>query len=372
MTLVAVPQLLVPDPGPLITQGGVTYNSLLLDAAAEKAAWIIRAPKTGNLARVGFRTGTVTTGDTMKVSFQDVSGATGDPDGVVDQFRTVAIADVDDNVWIRTSLITSDGTDGGTKRAVTRGDVFAVVVEFNAFVAGNLNVAATLGVIVARGPWLGSPCYADHFTAAWAKVATGAPVLAIEYDDGTFAFIPGTLPFLTVAVGAYASNSTPDEEALKFKLPASVSISGCWLFGGPGGNSGDYDVVLYDSDGTTPLRTVSIDANQVPSVSTGGVMLMFTSSVTLAADTFYRISMKPTTTNTVALYNATHSSAHGVAILDQSSGGQNFHWSQRTDAGAWTDDTLRRPFVGLVIDGIDDGASVGGISRAAVVNTGGL
>lgn len=367
MTIVSVPQLLVPDPGPLVTAGGVAFNSLLLDASAEKAAFILRAPKAGNIARVGFRTGTVTTGDTLKVSLQDVSGTTGDPDGVADQFRTVAVADTDDNIWVRTNLITSDGTDGGSLRAVTRGAIFALVIEFNSFVAGNLNIAATLGVTAPRGPWLGGPSYADHFTAAWAKVTTGVPVVAIEYDDGSFAFMGSTLPALTPANTSFNSGT---ENGLKFKLPMACRIGGFWFYGGAGNTSSDYTVNLYDSDGTTSLGAVSYDATIVASVGTGAVIGILPSSVSLLANTFYRIGILPAGANTVTLYNITLSSAHGAAILDQMSGGQNFHWTSRAGAGAWSDDTSRRPFMGLFIDGLDSGG--GGLSRARVVNAGGM
>lgn len=72
------------------------YGSYLLDADGEKLAFVLPAPKTGNLAQVGFRTMIVTTGDTLKVSFQGVDEATGDPDGTPDQYRTTVIADGDD------------------------------------------------------------------------------------------------------------------------------------------------------------------------------------------------------------------------------------------------------------------------------------
>jgi hypothetical protein len=53
-----------------------------------KLAFVCEAPKTGVLRKVCFRTGSVVTGDTLKVSFQDVDPATGDPNGTADQFRT--------------------------------------------------------------------------------------------------------------------------------------------------------------------------------------------------------------------------------------------------------------------------------------------
>ncbi len=46
-----------------------------------------------------------------------------------------------------------------------------------------------------------------------------------------------------------------------------------------------------------------------------------------------------------------------AAVMDAMPWGQNFHFSSRVDAGSWTgDDVLRRPVMGLITDGLDDGA----------------
>ena len=45
---------------------GFDYG-LLLDAASEKAGMVVTVPKAGNIRKIGFRTGTVTTGATMDV-----------------------------------------------------------------------------------------------------------------------------------------------------------------------------------------------------------------------------------------------------------------------------------------------------------------
>lgn len=368
--MVATQPVRLPDPydvGTLLI-GTVSYAAFLIDAAAEKVAVVFRAPKTGTLARVGFRTGTVTTGDTLKISFQDVSAADGNPDGVADQFRTQVVLDADDNVWFRTGLITSDGTDTGTKRSVTRGDVLAAVIEFNSFVAGNLNIAHSLTVVT---DVLGGS-YVTHFTAAWAKNRTVSAVIAIEYDDGTFAYIPNTFPADTKTSTNFNSGSTPDEVALRFSWPTPLRVNGFW-FGAA--IQGDFDVILYDTDGTTPLATFTGDKDvSTPSTAAALFAAPFASSVSLLANTFYRLAFRPSTVTNCSRMDFTVPSTPGVAQLDQMSGGQNFHYSQRTDAGAWTNTTTKRPMMGLIVDGFDDGASVssGGISRARIVNAGGV
>src|SRR5438093_3319795 len=120
MSIVTVPEFLTPTPHYF---DWFNHVSFLIDASGEKVAFIVRAPKAGTITDIGFRLGVVTTGQTLKVSLQDVDGVTGNPDGVVDQSNTVAVADTDDELW---KTVTLPG------RTVVLGEVFAIVIEFNA------------------------------------------------------------------------------------------------------------------------------------------------------------------------------------------------------------------------------------------------
>jgi len=128
--------------------------------------------------------------------------------------------------------------------------------------------------------------------------------------------------------------------------------------------------VLYDSDGTTPLETQSIDKDIRVNASNHTSAGIFATSRTLAVNTFYYLAFKPGATNCFPLF-FTIDATPGAAMLDQLSGGQDCHWAERTDAGAWSPNTLKRPMMGLILDGLDDGLS-GGLSRARVVNAGGM
>lgn len=361
MTLQAVQGVLYPDPssyGNLL--GGTTgYVSSLIDAAAEKVAGIFVAPKDGSIARLHFRTVTVNTGDTVKVSWQDVDLATGDPDGVVDQFRTHVINSADDNAWFRTGLITSDGTDTGALRSVTKGQLLAWVIEFNSFVAGSINIASR-GTALNAGPFAGRH-YLDHFTAAWAKQAGSVQVVAIEYSDGSFAYIPNTFPAVTQAFATVGSGTSPDEIALKFRLPFPARVNGWWFTANA---AGDADIVLYDSDGTTPLETKTVDKDQRSNASNQTSAGIFATSRNVSANVFYYLAFKPGATNCFPFFFTVHATP-GAAILDQVSGGQDCHWAERTDAGAWSPNTLKRPIMGLILDRLDDGLGRRSRMRAA-------
>src|SRR5262245_35066085 len=197
MTMVAVGPYFLPDPIRTNSNGlaFVTTNGLI-DAAAEKDAFIFEAPKAGTLDMFEFSLGAVTQAPTngLKCSFQDVSGSTGDPDGVIDQFRTVT-GGLSAGAWVAPGLITSDGTDTGTKRAVAKGDLLACVIEFASFSAGD---SLSLNTITASRDSINQRPYPDYFTAAWAKFASAIPVMALKYSDGTYAHVPGLVAHKTI------------------------------------------------------------------------------------------------------------------------------------------------------------------------------
>ncbi len=325
----------------------VNISSLSLAAANQRVAFLVEAPRTGTINTVAFRTNTVTTGDTIRVSFQDVDLATGNPDGTIDQFRSHVVNSTDDNVVLTTGLITSDGTDLGVKRTVTRGDWFFVVFDFATYVAGNMQFQSNQCNIV----------FAQNNSAvfngtAWAK-GSNIGALMLIYDDGISAFSI-TNQLASPDNITFASNSIPDERAAKFRLPISVQVSGVCLELDHDANA---DIVLYDSNGTTVLGTISLDSDVRNTISVARVSRLFSSPITLLANTFYYVAVKPTTTTGIGFRGQlVANSAHLVSTA----GGADYFLSTRTDAGAWTDDQTRQPAISLLISGIDTGGGGSG------------
>lgn len=335
-----------PSPTP-----NTAFASLLMDASAEKVAYIFQVPKTGTLNNIRFRTGTVTTGDTLKVSFQNVSTTNGDPDGSIDEYRTIVVNSSDDNVMLTTGIISSDGTDGGVKRSVTQGDYLAVVFEFDSFVAGAINIAGLSINSVSTNPYSGGT-YADHYTAAWAKSTAVSPILALEYTDGSYNYTPGVYVMSVSSTLSFASNNaTQDEVALRFTVPVTTKVKGGYFMA-------DFDAatdaVLYDSGGTA-LATVSIDPDIRIANSDVLTAVYFASEITLSPDTTYRWTLKPTTTTNITVR---YFDVAAAAVMGQMEGGTNVYWDARVDAGAWTSTTTRRPYAGLFISDIP--AATGG------------
>jgi hypothetical protein len=348
--------LVIPPVPGFAGSGNPTLASFLLDASSEKFAMIFPVPRTGTLNKFEFRLGTVTQapGNGLKCSFQDISASNGDPDGAIDQYRVVTTG-LSSNTWVTPGLITSDGTDTGTKRSVTRGDLLAAVIEFESFTAGDsLNISALDLVATGSGLYELRP-YCDHFTASWSKQWKGA-VIALQYSDLSYEFLATPwYPISALNAQSYANNSTPDERGLYFRFPFPVKLGGCWLRCIAG--AGDADVVLYDSDGSTALATVSIDKDQVGFTNGRSIFVRFPSDVQLSANTNYRLTFKPTSAVAVSLYDF---EVVDASYMDAVEGGSSWYYTERTDAGSWTETTTKRPWIGLLVTACDDGAGGGG------------
>lgn len=347
MTITTVNGMFFPEPWYIV--GSTNLTNILLDAAGEKAAFILQAPKTGLIRKVHFRVGTVTTAQDTDVRLETVSTTDGNPTGTLfgtTTQATVTAASITSNAWITTPALTADAS-------VTKGDIIAVVIAPTG--TPSYNVSTVTGMVASSAP-TGFP-YGAHFTASWAKL--GEEILvALEYSDSSFAYSPHNFPVTSMSVATtYNVDSTPDENGLKFTLTAPVRVSGAWI---AVDRDGDCDVVLYGSDGATVLASVSLDKDIDQSTTPRLSMVMFSSSVSLLANTAYRLVIKPTTVTSLTLYGLT---VNAASLLDQMGGGQALHLTTRTDSGAWTDTTTSRPHLGLIIDGIDDGVSAGGAAQ---------
>lgn len=361
MAITSLPWLYYPtyiDPQPAATIGGT--SSVLLNASGDKCGFVIVVPKTGTLDKAEFLWFAVGNNpdNGMRVSFQDVDATTGNPDGVQDQYRDVTGSPIAAG-WCVPGLMTSDGTDVGSKRSVTAGQKLAIVIEYVSFVASD---SISVGICTSVSNFTGSLSnyVADASSGTYSKTTGSQPLVVLKYDDGTYAtpIVGGAGPVSAFTSTSYNSGSTPDEYAVAYQLPFQHRVCGLWA---RADINDDTDLVLYS--GTTALATVSLDKDQLLSQVPGIVMGIFSTSQTQSANTTYRIGIKPTTTTNIQIYRMSFNS---TAIMDAVTPGSGWYESTRTDAGAWSDTTTNRPVAGLIIDGIDFGGSSGGGSFAFV------
>lgn len=315
--------------------------SMLLDAGDEKAAFIFRAPKAGEIDRVCFLTATVTTGATVDVRLETVDAATGAPTGtLVDTNSNAAlvIADANDNVWFEVTL-TAPAT-------VTKNQRIAIVIVNPAVSPGTLNIVR-FSNHTANDP------YNALFTGTWA-LDDRAPVMAVRYDDTSYPAILGAFPCSVIGQTSFNTSSAPDEIGLFFRCNFNQRAAGVWAWVEL---DGDTDVKLYDSDGSSVLETVSFDKDVRGATSGRLTVAYFTTPRTFTPNTDYRLTILPTTATSSGIGLMTFAAA---ALLDAIPMGQTWHKTERTNAGSWTQTTTQRPFMGLILDQLDDGVSAGG------------
>jgi len=326
----------------------VFNNSITITTATGKAAHIFQIPKTGTLEHVEFMTGTVSAGSTtsFKLSWQDLDTATGAPDGTADQYTSVLGGTMTSNTWIQPGKMTNDGTSTGTQRSVTRGDFLACVIEFDIFNTGNSFALATPGE-VAGDHWSagGFPFLKRFVSPSWTDFTSTVPNAILKYSDGSYENIgTSVFPIATFATNVINTGTTPDEVGNLFQVPVGCSIKGVtfWVDG-----DGDYTVVLYDSTSNI-LTSVTIDKDYRSATAAAITTVYFPTSVTLSANTDYRIAILPTTATSLTVYSYT---TPGATWTSLNPGGTTWKHSTRTNAGAWTDTADKTIWMLLHIDG---------------------
>jgi hypothetical protein len=357
----------IPAHDGLALTGSIAFSSNVIDATGEKVAfvgpvWFQARTGTKDIRKVGFRFGSVTKsgGSALTVSLQNVSTSAGPPARPDEsQDQTVAVANANgsflSNTWIQTGNLSAD-------RTVNFGEMLAVVIEFDGSGRTAPDSVAISGVPLLGGA---SSNLTRSMTIAklggtWQIDASIAPNIILEFSDGTFGTLSGAFPCSAVGSFDYDSASSPDEYALRFQFPVPVSIDAAGAVINYDANSSDAEIVCYT--GTTPMTdgTVTVDAHNT--VLVGGtarpnIAAPFGAALALSGSTAYRIGVKPTTASNIQLsYYDMASAAHFQAHV----GGADWYLSSRTDAGAWTDTTTRRPFIWPYICAVDDGTGGGG------------
>lgn len=403
MSLVSCKQLIfLPDP----LQVGVGSTYEVIDSIGERLGIVMQVFTAGTIRKVHFRTGTVTTGDTIKASIQGVSVQF--PDGVIAKSGTVAVADGDDSVWKTVDL------GAGTGLAVTQGQWIAIVLEYDSYVAGNMrivvsnqvarminnghyetsDIAAPLtsgSLVVGSSYFIRTYVSDDDFTnvgaasnaagimftatgttpthwahssnlGVWLKAASPQfPSISLEYSDGTFANnMEFASPFSQTPM-TVSSSTNPDEVGNYFQVPYPCRAVGIWI---SGDLDNDVTLSLLGSDDTI-LSHCTMDSDNRNLLTAAINYVAFdpahAATVTLAKDTWYRVIATPGASSVTISYLDFVSAAG----LDACALGQNCHWTQATDRDAvtdWAQTTTRRCNIGIIIDQLDDGTAAGGVN----------
>lgn len=305
------------------------------------------------------RTGTP---PTYRISLQAVSTTDGTPSGTVlgggspasATFTPPADASWTDTYqWIALA----------NSYTAVRGEILAVVVEYSSGTINASNCSSFARNL--NGVDHGTQGFPYNMVAAaagpssWAT-ALGRCVFAVKSSTAIYGF-----PCCLVTTTNFSSDSTPDEYALAFTIPAlwfsSFSVLGVRAVLQTPAAGKTVLVSLYA--GTTSLQSVTWDSDQEISNGAGGrvVELYFsdTTLATLTPGTVYRVGFAPQQTATNLNIPSLGSTAAGD--LAGWPFGTTCYLSTRTNGGAWTDDTTKRPYLEVILDTVT-GGTVGGPS----------
>jgi hypothetical protein len=165
--------------------------------------------------------------------------------------------------------------------------------------------------------------------------------------------VPGTVPITAVTHSAF-NNTNSAKRGLRFTPPFPCRCVGIRFYQSSG--LGDFNAILMSDAGSELSSSSTAFEGDVTAHSGGSTEVYFDSPVTLSAGTAYRAVVEPSSaTNSNVSYYTLPSADYSSA---KPGGAAAMYTSFAT--ATWTDSTTEAPLMDILIDQIDDGASVGG------------
>lgn len=341
---------------PLLRRQDPTINAstYVMDASGEQCVLVFRAPRTGNLQGFGAYVAAVGNqpNNGLKFSFQSVSLTTGQASGTILGATAAAHATTAANTPNAAGWV--DPGNFGEVVAVTRGDLIAAVIAFSSFTASD---SVTVGGVSGGNFTRGFP----HGIAATSTKQTGViPCFGIRYDDGTYeSVVLDGWAVTALNQTSINTGSTPNEIGLAFQVPFPCTLKSVMVTLSVAAGA-DYDIVVYDINGTTVLTTQSVDGDVTSGTGTQFHEHDLNADIAISANAVYRVVIKPTTATSLTFNDHSFNS---LALMETSGGGADFYLTARTDAGSWTNynsGTFRKPRISLQFNGFSDGVGGGG------------
>jgi hypothetical protein len=245
-----------------------------------------------------------------------------------------------------------------TSVVITRGTRFGIVMDpvSGTWTTGNL-LSIRTGFNSAY-PDIRFPYSVGMTGASYADNDVDLPTFLYRSSTKTFGY-----PYETVVSLNNSSSSTPDEYGMYFRIPTGT----CGFYQVAGARIGtlpatDFDVILYDTNGTTVLASYTYDQSFGNLSAQGAIDCMFTGTTlpTLTAGSYYRLVVRPATTTAMGplQYFTFRTDGDKTAVIGTAT---DIQYTERTNAGAWTENTNRLFAMQAIITGLDAGGATGGM-----------
>jgi hypothetical protein len=315
------------------TTGAVSSAALV---ASGRIGFNFQAPKTGTIDRVLWQSGTAVGSPTVDVRLETVG--TGSPSGTL--FGT--------NTNIVTGTVASSTAYESTLTAgasVAQGDFLSLVWAYNSGTSIQIALASVVNSMQLNLPQIST-------AGSYSLIAGRLPYAAIRYSDGTYCPIaPGGVAY---GIGSTISAYTSGEKGVRFRFLNPIRASGFWTTHDP-----DVDVTynLYadaTAPGGTAIRSLTVATNRFIQKNAVVSQYNFSSSVTFEANTWYRLVGAPSgSPGTRFVINTIPSASYASAVATD-------HMLTESSAGSWVNTETILSQMGIVADGLDDGAGSGG------------
>ncbi len=319
-----------------------------MTAAGHKTGVCFQAPWTGTIDRVLWRSGT---GGSTVTEVRLETVASGRPSNSLIAAGTNALQSGTSATGYETLL-----TNGAS---VTQGQDIAAVWAFN---TGSISVIHTNATITGAGSWNYPSFWQDITGGGYTLISARAPNFALRYSDGRYVCPMGC--WYTQSATASSTYST-GEQGIRFRMPFACTVSGLWHRFDP-----DTDITfkLY-SDGTAPggttLASTTFAANISESTNIQVAVDLFNASVTLQANTWYRLVGAVSAASTRYDLNTILASSGGHRV------GPDYYLTASSGA-SWIDTPTTIPLMGPIIDALDDGVGGSGGIRFPIGMNGGI
>lgn len=234
----------------------------------------------------------------------------------------------------------------------TEGVIYVAVLEY---ASGTIDVSnfATFNRNYTPISNVGLPYVISDTAGSWAKVTSLQPAITPIYASGLI--VPGTEIITAADAGARGSGSTPDEWGNMWTPDDSCTCIGVQLMGRWSTAAANYDLTLYDTNGTSVLASASIDGEAISGAGNNMTVEVFWEAVSITGGSNYRISIKPTTVSTIRMFGLTFaSSAHRASMCGP------LQWTQQTDAGGWSQTAAKVATIGPILSDIAAGGGASG------------
>lgn len=309
-------------------------SSLALNDSDNAAGWSFCVPKDGTIEAVGVLL-TAENGTSPAYNCGVVTlDSSGRPTTTAYGGSAVTSAQWTSTGWKWITLST-----GATANA---GDYAAVHIYPGASAPdGSNNISVCRDSVAGPGVTL-------YYGVSWLGTQIFGGAYAIRYSDGTVFgnALTSNTPYVQLR-----SDATPDEAGCKFTVPAAMTVTGARVgIAAAWGSSATATVTLYDNSNTS-LASVSISDKDY--VDDNTIVDVYFDAVNLTAGATYRLTVTAGASGTggnVYLQRYPFDSTNAKAAWPC---GADWQFTERTDAGAWTDVSTDLSYFGLWVSDID-------------------